>query len=244
MTGAVAQEAAPRPTLWRYPDFVLLWTAQTISVFGSQFTSLALPLIAAVTLKATPAQMGLLSAAGTAPFLLIGLFAGAWVDRRRRRPVLIWGDVGRAVLLGAIPLAALAGALSMPLFYVVGFLVGVLTVFFDVAYQAYLPSLVRCEQLVEGNSKLEASRSVAHVAGPGMAGAVIQALSAPVAIALDAASFLVSGALLTFIRRPEDSPETRRATLLAEVREGLAFLWVWRSPVRGLRKIPEPVADG
>lgn len=147
-----------------------------------------------------------------------------WVDWRRRRPILVWGDLGRAVLLAAIPAAALTGTLSIPVLYVVGFLVGVLTVFFDVAYQAYLPSLVERAQLVEGNSKLEASRSTAQVAGPGLAGVVIQLISAPLAISLDALSFLLSGLFLGLIRRPEERPSVVRAPLLAEVREGLAVV--------------------
>jgi len=212
-------------TLWRHRDFLLLWTGQTISVFGSQFTHLAVPLIAAMILKASPAQMGVLSAVVTAPFLLVGLFAGVWVDRWRRRPVLISGDVGRALVLSVIPIAHLAGALSMPLLYAVGFLTGVLTVFFDVAYQAYLPSLVDRAQLVEGNSKLEASRSTAQIAGPGLAGVVVQIISAPLAIVFDAISFLVSGLFIGLIRRSEPAPETARAPMLGEIREGLAVVF-------------------
>lgn len=208
-------------TLWRHRDFLKLWIGQTISVFGSQFTGLALPLIAALTLNASPAEMGILLAADTAPFLLVGLFAGVWVDRLRRRPILIVGDVGRALLLLTIPLTAFAGRLSMPQLYVVGFLYGVLTVFFDVAYQAYLPALVERGHLVEGNSKLEASRSTAQVAGPGVAGLLIQALSAPFAIVLDALSFFISALFLGMIRRSEGEPVVTRAPMLAEVREGL-----------------------
>lgn len=212
-------------SLWRHRDFLLLWTGQTISVFGSQFTHLAVPLVAAVILKASPAQMGILSAVVTAPFLLVGLFAGVWVDRWRRRPVLISGDVGRALVLSAIPIAHVAGALSMPLLYAVGFLTGVLTVFFDVAYQAYLPSLVDRAQLVEGNSKLEASRSTAKIAGPGLAGVVVQIISAPIAIVFDALSFLVSGLFIGLIRRPEPATESVRSPMLGEIREGLAVVF-------------------
>jgi MFS family permease len=202
-----------------------LWAAQTISVFGSGFTQLALPLIAATTLRATPAQMGILGAAEFAPFLLVGLFAGVWVDRVRRRPVLIAGDVGRAVLLLTIPAAAFAGALGMGQLYAVGFLVGVCTVFFDVAYQAYLPSLVGRGQLVEGNSKLEATRALAQIASPGIAGVVIEVLTAPLALVLDALSYVVSGALLARIRRPEDPPDpASRRAMLTEIREGLAVV--------------------
>jgi MFS family permease len=153
--------------LWEHADFLKLWTAQTISVFGDHFTELAIPLIAVLTLGATPGQMGILTAVTRAPFLLIGLFAGVWVDRLPRRPVLITGDLGRAVVLLSIPLAAALGSLSMLHLYAVGVLVGILTVFFDVAYQAYLPALVHRGQLLEGNSKLEATRSLAGLAGAG-----------------------------------------------------------------------------
>jgi MFS family permease len=203
-----------------------LWTAQAISVFGDQFTALAIPLIAALTLQATPGQMGVLTAVTRAPFLLIGLFAGVWVDRLRRRPILIAGDLGRAAVLLTIPLAALLGSLSIVHLYTVGLLVGALTVFFDVAYQAFLPALVGRQQLVEGNSKLEATRSLANLAGPGIAGVVIQVLSAPFAIVLDAISFVTSGALIGLIRGrelTEDRPA--RGTMMTEVRDGLGVVF-------------------
>ncbi len=218
-------EGAAPTTLWRHPDFLRLWIGQTISLFGSRFSGLALPLIAALTLRASPGEMGILSAVGTAPFLLIGLVAGVWVDRLRRRPVLIVGDLGRALLMGVISLAAFSGVLRMPHLYVVGFFVGVLTVFFDVAYQSYLPALVSRQHLVEGNSKLETSRSIAQMTGPGIAGVVIQVISAPLAIALDAISFLISALFLGLIRRQEERPERVRAPMLAEVREGLAVVF-------------------
>lgn len=212
-----------RRPLWEHGDFLKLWTAQTISVFGDRFSELAIPLIAVLTLGATPGQMGILTAVTRAPFLLIGLFAGVWVDRLPKRPVLITGDLGRAVVLLSIPLAAGLGSLNMLLLYVVGVLAGILTVFFDVAYQAYLPALVHRGQLVEGNSKLEATRSLAGLAGPGVAGVVIQLLSAPLAIVLDAISFVASGGLISLIRQREGSTErpTARGPMLVEVREGL-----------------------
>jgi MFS family permease len=211
--------------LWEHADFLKLWTAQTISVFGDRFSELAIPLIAVLTLGATPGQMGILTAVTRAPFLLIGLFAGVWVDRLPRRPVLITGDVGRAVVLLSIPLAAVLGSLSMLHLYAVGVLVGILTVFFDVAYQAYLPALVHRGQLVEGNTKLEATRSLAGLAGPSIAGVVIQLVSAPLAIVLDAISFVASGGLISLIRRRESSAERPvRGPVLAEVREGLSVV--------------------
>lgn len=226
MADAAVQAAAARESLWRHRDFLKLWTAQTISVFGDNFTGLALPIIAAISLQATPGQMGILTAVERAPFLVLGLVAGVWVDRLRRRPMLIAGDVGRALILLSIPLAAVGGRLGMPQLYVVGLIVGTFTVFFDVAYQAYLPSLVDRRQLVEGNSKLEATRSLAHLAGPGVAGAVIQIATAPVAIVLDAISFVTSALLIGFIRRPEPAPDSLgRRSMLAEVREGLGVVF-------------------
>lgn len=217
---------APVPSLWRHADFMKLWTAQTISVFGTGFTQLALPLIAVTLLGATPAQMGFLGAAEYLPFLLFGLVAGVWVDRWRRRPVLIVSDAGRALVLGTIPLAAAGRVLGMPQLYLVGFAAGILTVFFDVAYQAYLPALVDRRQLVEGNSRLEASRSIAQVASPGIAGVIIQVLSAPVAIALDALSYLASALLIGRIGRREGRPDpSGRRPMLAEVREGLGVVF-------------------
>ena len=221
-----AAQATSRDTLWRHREFLKLWTAQTISVFGDNFTGLALPIIAAISLQATPGQMGVLTAVERAPFLILGLFAGVWVDRMRRRPILIVGDVGRGLVLLSIPLAALSASLGMSQLYVVGLLIGILTVFFDVSYQAYLPSLVERRQLVEGNSKLEATRSIAQLAGPGIAGAVIQILTAPIAIILDAVSFLISALLIGSIRRPEEPPDAQgRRALLAEAREGLGVVF-------------------
>lgn len=189
--------------LWQHADFMKLWLGQTVSLFGSAVTSLALPLTAALTLQATPVQMGLLKAAEFAPFLLIGLVAGVWVDRRRRRPILIGADLGRVLLLGSIPVAAVFGWLRIEYLYLVAFSAGTLSLFFVTAYMAFLPTLVGREQLVEGNSKFVASQSTAQILGPGLAGTLVQWLSAPVAIALDAMSFLVSALLLILIRTPE-----------------------------------------
>ncbi len=221
----------PAATLWRHRNFTRLWAGQTISQFGSQITLLALPLTAALTLHATPAEMGILAATETVPFLLVGLFAGVWVDRLRRRPILLVTDCARGVLLLAIPLAALLGVLNMGLLYVVAFLVGILTVFFDVAYQSFLPALVGREQLVEGNSKLEVSRSAAQIAGPGIAGGLVQLVTAPVAIVVDAASFLVSALFLAAIGVPETAPvpHAERQSVGQEIGEGMRV--VIRNPL-------------
>src|SRR5918998_5874155 len=156
--------------LWRHADFRRLWAAQSVSLLGSEITALALPLMAVLLLNASPVQMGLLAAAGTAPFLLCSLPVGVWIDRRRRRPVLIAADVARAGLLVSIPLAAWLGILRIEQLYAVTFIAGVLGVFFEVAHYAYVPSLVGRESVVEGNSKLQISYSAAEAGGPGVAG--------------------------------------------------------------------------
>jgi MFS family permease len=218
------------PTLSRHPDFLKLWVGDTISQFGSQITALAIPLTAALLLGATPFEMGLLGTVEMLPFLLISLPAGVWVDRMPRRRVLISGDLVRAVALGTIPAVWFVRPelLGMPWLYAIGIVVGTATVFFDSAYQAYLPSLVERDQLIEGNQKLEVSRSTAQLTGPGVAGALIAWLSAPVTIALDAVSFVVSAAAVLAIRKTEPAPEPRpageRPSFVAEIREGLAVI--------------------
>lgn len=212
-----------RRSLWRHADFIKFWTGQTISALGSRITRDGLPLAAVLTLGATPAEMGLLAAVGTAPVILVGLFAGVWVDRLRRRPILIAADLGRAALLATIPGAALLGVLGMTQLYVVAAVAGILSVFFDVAYAAFLPSLVEREHLVEGNSKLALSSSTAEILGPGLAGVLVQALTAPIAIFLDALSFVVSAVSVAWIRQPEPVPMPSREQpqVGREIAEGL-----------------------
>ncbi|MGH2485484.1 MAG: MFS transporter, partial [Ktedonobacterales bacterium] len=191
--GALPSETvATPPSLWRHRLFLRLWTGQTISLVGSQVTLLALPLTAVLTLRASAFQMGVLRALQYAPALLIGLFAGVYIDRLRRRPILMGADVGRALLLGSIPLVAALGALTMGYLEAIAFLVGSLSVIFEAAYLAFLPALVGRAQLVDANGKLEASQSVSRIVGPGFAGLLIQLLTAPIAIIADAASFVVS----------------------------------------------------
>lgn len=210
-------------SLWRHPDFRRLWFGQTASFVGSEVSQIALPLTAALTLDASASEMGLLAAAGSAPALLVGLVVGALVDRRRRRPVLIAADLGRAALLASVPVAAAQGWLSIPFLCVVAFLSGLLTTFFDVAHASLLPSLVRRDRLVDGNGKLEVGRSGAMVVGPGLGGLLVQAVTAPLAVLADAASYLVSALALARIRTPERAPprDGPASSLLAEVREGL-----------------------
>jgi MFS family permease len=219
----------PKGGLWRHSDFLKLWSAETISHFGSQVTGLALPFVAIVTLDVTPFEVALLGIVEFAPFILISLPAGVWVDRLQRRPILIVGDLGRAALLASIPIAYGLDVLTIWQLYVVGFAVGVLTVFFDVAYMSYLPSLVSRDQLVDGNSKLEISRSGAQLAGPAIAGGLVQAITAPFAILVDALSFVASGLFVMRIRKREDVPERETgrspfAGMKAELSEGLRYV--------------------
>jgi MFS family permease len=222
------KRARPIGTLWRHGDFLKLWTGQTISNFGTEITELAIPLVAILTLDASAFEVAALGTVAFAPFILFTLPAGVWVDRLPRRGVLIVGDLGRAVLLASIPVAWALDALTLAQLYVVGFLVGILTVFFDVAYQAYLPSLVGRDQLVEGNSKLEITRSGASIAGPGVAGILISAITAPYAIVVDALSYVLSGGFLVRIRKretpTEPASEESRPRLRTELREGLAYV--------------------
>jgi MFS family permease len=211
--------------LWRDADFLKLWVGQTISMFGSSLSRLAIPLIAALMLNATPAEMGFLAAVGTAPSLLIGLFAGIWVDKIKRRPLLILSDAGRALLLITIPAAAYLGILTMVHLYSISFLVGIFTVFFDITSRSYLPSLIDRTQLFDGNSKLELSGSITSIAGPSLAGLIIEAVTAPMAVIFDAVSYLLSALCILFIRRREQAPVNSSAPILPQVREGLHVLF-------------------
>jgi MFS family permease len=220
-----------------------LWVGQAVSQLGSWVTGTALPYTAILLLNATPAQMGLLGAAGNAPLLLFGLFAGVWVDRVRRRPLMIAADLGRALLLFSVPCAYLLGWLGMAQLYVVAVFTGALSVCFDVAYASYLPRLVAREQLVEGNSKLGMSASLAEITGPPTGGALVQLVGGPLAILLDVASFLLSAVALWRIRTPEQRPTDATvapAGVLSDARTGL--LAIWSSPL--LRPIAIVTAIG
>ena len=209
------------------PDFLRLWTAESVSQLGSQVSVLALPLLAIKTLDASTFAVGALTAVEFAPFLIVGLPAGVIVDRRRRRPVLMIGDLGRAIALFSIPVAWWLGVLTLAQLFVVVFVTGVLTVFFDVAYQSYLPAIVDRDQLGDGNAKLEMSRGGAQIAGPGLAGGLVQTVGAPVAVVVDAVSFVLSATAVLFIRRtepPVEASEGARSAMRADIGEGLRFV--------------------
>lgn len=215
-----------RRSLWQVRDFRRLWASETISQTGTRVSMLALPLVAALPLDATPWEMGVLTALLNLPALVVGLFAGVLVDRWRRRRVLIVADLGRALLLTLIPAAWLLDLLRIELLYAVTLLTGTLSVFYVVAYRSYLPALVPHDRLVEGNSKLEMSRAAAEIGGPGLAGVLVQIISAPLVIVADACSFVASAALIGSIRAREDEIEQAedRRDILREAAEGVRLV--------------------
>ncbi|WP_460351942.1 MFS transporter [Actinoallomurus acanthiterrae] len=214
------------PSLWRDGDFRRFWTGHTASQLGAQAGQVILPLIAIVALGAGSRQIGVLRAVQQAPILLLSLFAGAWVDRRRSRTVMVLADVGRTVTLAVIPVAHLLGVLDVPLLLLVAFLVGSLTVYFDVAYQTSLVRLVERGRLAHGNSVLEGSRSAAQIAGPALGGALVSLLTAPIAILAGSFLFALSFLSIRRIRRPEPMPEpaVRQAAVRRQIHEGLRLV--------------------
>ncbi len=225
-----ASPGQPSRSLLRYPDFLRLWIGQTVSVFGSQVTILAVPILAALTLKVSPVEFGLLTTIEFLPVVILSLPAGVWVDRLPRRPILIWTDLVRSLSLLSVPIAFVLNALTIWQLYIVVFVNGCLTVFFDVAYQSYLPSIVAREQLVDGNAKLELTRQTSQRLGPGLAGVLISVLTAPFAILVDAISFAVSAVFVSLIRRAEPPPVPHeeangpRPSMRAEVVVGLRYV--------------------
>jgi predicted MFS family arabinose efflux permease len=211
-------------SLWQHEDFLKLWTGQTVSRLGSVVTRTALPLVALLALGAGPREMAYLVIAASGGVLVVGLFAGAWVDRLRRRPILIWTDVIRAALLFWIPVAYAIGALRIEQLYGVAFVESCLASLFNAAYPAYVPSLIGVDRVVEGNSKLATSTSIAEIGGPGLAGTLVQIAGAPFAMLVDALSFVVSAVSLALIRAPEPARPKREAAsrIVSEILEGLS----------------------
>jgi MFS family permease len=216
----------PAGSLWRHADFMKLWTGQTVSELGSVVTRTAVPLVALLVLGAGPLEMALLVVAQSLAVLLVGPWAGAWVDRLLRRPLLIGADAIRAVLLFSIPVAYVGGVLRLEQLYLIVFLVGCLGAIFDAAYPAYVPSLIGVDRVVEGNGKLATSSSLAEIGGPGLAGGLVQVIGAPFAILVDAISFVVSGVSVLLIRTPEPRrPERAQPTRVRdEILEGLVLI--------------------
>ena len=222
MSGDV-RPALPPLSLSRDPSFRRFWAGEAISLLGSQITTLALPLSAVILLDAGPAEMAILGLLSYLPFLVVTLPAGVWVDRHRRRPLLLIANIGRGMALVAIPVSAWLGVLTLPLLYGVALVVGILTVIFEVAYLAYVPHLVSRDRLTDANARLQATSSATDVAGPGIAGLLIAAVGAPVAILIDSASYLASAVLLLGIRRPEPEPggAGRPVDIVGDIRAGL-----------------------
>jgi MFS family permease len=231
--GVTAASSATRPRrgLWRHRNFRRLWSAQAISALGSQVTLLALPLTAILVLHASAFEVALLATAGTLPSLALGIPAGVWVDRVRRRPLMIVADIGRAISLLSAPVAYELGILTLPHLYVVALVNGSLSVLFEIASQAYLPSVVARSELIEANAKFEASRVIAQAAGPGAGGGLISFATAPVALLADAASFVVSACLISSLSgRDEEQQVVRseRTSKWHELREGGRYVLAHR----------------
>lgn len=218
-------------SLFARRDFRLLLLGQTTSQVGAQISGVAIPLLAVLTLHATPFQLGLVTASSTLAFALIGLPAGAWLDRMRRRPVLVASDLVRAVVLASIPLAAGLGVLTIAQLVVVSLLIGSARVFFDVGYHSYIPSVIGKEHLLAGNSTMETIRASGQVVGPGVGGGLVTLIGAANVTAIQAGTFVVSAASLLAIRTRETvvPPRTDRVSLRAQIGEGLVF--VGRQPI-------------
>lgn len=214
-------------SLRRDSAFLKLWSARTVSGLGTQVMQVALPLTGVLVLRATPFQMGALRAIAATPDFVLGFVAGAWVDRVRRRPLLIGTDLCQALVVGSIPIAAVLGVLQLEQLYVVAFLSGALALVFDVASQAYVPALLAPDDLGDGNSKLAASSSLSSLLGPALGGSLVQILSGPLAITVNSASFLLSALALGTIGAPEPTNGS------ADARPGTLALW--RSVGQGLR---------
>ncbi|KQY24455.1 MFS transporter [Cellulomonas sp. Root485] len=212
-------------SLIHHPDFRRLWTGDALGQLGAQLTALVLPIFAVQQLAATEWEMGVLNAAEYAAFLLIGLPAGAWVDRMRKRRVLIVADLVRAAVLATVVVTASTGHATVPLLIVAALVISVATVFFDVSHQSYIPGLVGLDHLVEGNSKLQATASVAQVVGPALGGLLLRVIAAPALIAVTVVTYLVSAFAVGRIQQQETPPhpDTRRP-LRVEIAEGLRFV--------------------
>jgi predicted MFS family arabinose efflux permease len=221
--------------LWAHRDFNKLWLSDTVSQFGNQFTGLALPILAVLTLNAGAFQIGLLNALQTVAFPTLGLFVGVFADRLRKRPIMVVCNLGRMITLASIPLAYFLLKLTLIQLFAVALINGIFTVFFEISYQSYLPLLIDREDLIEGNSKLQTSASGAQVIGPGIAGVIYQIIGGALTIAVDAIGYLVSAVSLFSIRKPELKPEYSKESgsrFFAEMKEGIDSVFrnsiIWR----------------
>ena len=223
---AVGRRGLMRSPIWAQRSFLKLWAGQSVSLVGSAVTTLALPLTAIYTLHASAAQLGLMRTMQWLPYILFSLHLGAWTDRRKRKPMMIGANLGQAIMLTGIVTLALTHVLTLPMLTVAVFVIGGLTVAFDLSYNAYLPSLVDKELLIQANSRLQTSASVAVIGGPGLGGLLVQLLTAPVALLVDAASFVVSVLSLLWIKQPESAPAKAEDSpgVTAQIKTGLAVV--------------------
>lgn len=214
-------------SLLQNKDFMKLWMGQSISNFGSQFTFIALPLLATIILEASPFQMGLITSLGFLPNLLFGLFAGAWVDRLKRKPILITANLVSAGLLLAIPILYFGELLNINILYVIQFMLGIGSLFSSISSSTYMPTLIKKEELLEGNSKFQFSNSVARITGSGLGGGLVQLLSAPIVILIDAITFIVSALFLSRIKSEEIVKESKKEerNMVREIREGIQIVF-------------------
>ena len=217
---AGAGDAAPSRGVFASRDFTRLWAGQTVSLIGTQVTQFTMPLVAVLTLRATVFEVGVLNSLRFVPVLLLSVFAGVWLDRRRRRPVLIFCALGNAVLIGLVPIAAATGELSIGLLYAVNGLVGTLNMIFDVGALSYVPFLVQRDKLSEANARLQVSGAVAGISGPGLAGLLVGLITAPVTLSVDAASYLASAIGLISVTSREPEPSPTGASILGSIAEG------------------------
>ncbi len=234
MSQSQIRETRAERSLWRDGNFLTMWSGQALAQLGSQVTELAIPVLAVLLLNATELEVGFLNAAGVAAFLVVGLPAGAWIDRMRKRHVMIWADAARAVALAALPLLWWAGLLQMWHLYAVALVVGVATVFFDVSYQSIIPSLVRPSQIAEANGKLEATHELANIGGPAVGGWLIGVVAAPIAILATVGTYVASFVALLLTRdREQPRAADDHGPILREIGEGMR--WVFGNPL--LRRI-------
>ena len=231
----MSQSVAGSPrSLWRDRNFLTMWGGQALSQFGEEITGIAIPVLAVLLLHATEFEVGLLNAAGVAAFLVVGLPAGAWIDRMRKRHVMIWADAVRAVTLATVPVLWWLGWLDIWHLIVVALIIGIATVFFDVSYQSIVPSLVRGTQIAEANGKLESTQQLAGITGPAIGGWLIGILSAPLAVLATVGTYIASFIALCFTRDTEVvAPRDEHEPLLRSIGEGLR--WVFGN--RYLRRI-------
>lgn len=213
--------------LWHKPGFLKLWAGQSVSLLGSSVTTLALPLTAILTLHADAAQIGVMKSLQWLPWIFVSLWVGAWSDRRRRRPIMVGANIGQAIILAAVVGLALGHMLSLAFLFAAVFALGVMTVCFNLSYSAYVPFIAGRDLLVPANSRLQASASVASIAGPGLGGLLVELLTAPVALIADAASFAVAAASLLWIRESEPAPvrPSNRKNFTTRIRAGLSLVF-------------------